>query len=173
MIRYAPDQQRVIDEKQSLDLKIDSLKDFINDDDQKIFDRLPEAEQLDLARQLAAMKAYSAHLTNRVARFGPPGYLPITKEELVAQVKQFRKDLDATLQQMKAFARSTQGCPFWADLDDGVDVLVQHQLAIHELEAAIMREGMTLKAIGNPNPYPSSYNPASPTVEPTADGLKL
>ena len=40
--------------------------------------------------------------------------------------------------------------------------------------------GMDLKAINeeNPspetaNPYPQSYNPASPVIEPTADGLKL
>lgn len=32
---------------------------------------------------------------------------------------------------------------------------------------------MDLKRIGNPNPYPESYNPESSKVEPTADGLKL
>jgi len=40
--------------------------------------------------------------------------------------------------------------------------------------------GMDLKAINEEspsdetaNPYPQSYNPESPVIEPTADGLKL
>lgn len=39
--------------------------------------------------------------------------------------------------------------------------------------------GMDLKAINeespgaSPSPYPESYNPESPVIEPTADGLKL
>lgn len=39
--------------------------------------------------------------------------------------------------------------------------------------------GMDLKAqseegaSGCANPYPTSYDPSSPTIEPTADGLKL
>jgi hypothetical protein len=30
-----------------------------------------------------------------------------------------------------------------------------------------------LKRLGNPTPYPHSYDPASNVVEPPADGLKL
>lgn len=57
--------------------------------------------------------------------------------------------------------------------DDQSEAIAQHTLSIRDLESAIMRQGMALKYIGNPNPYPESYNPASSVVKPTADGLKL
>jgi len=33
--------------------------------------------------------------------------------------------------------------------------------------------GMDLKRLGNPDPYPTSYDPSSPTVHPTADNLNM
>jgi hypothetical protein len=36
-----------------------------------------------------------------------------------------------------------------------------------------MRQGMALKYIGTPNPYPNSKDPSNTLVEPTADGLKM
>jgi len=59
----------------------------------------------------------------------------------------------------------------WAD--DASESIAQHTLSIRDLESCIMRQGMTLKCIGNPTPYPNSYDPTSPVVDPTADGLKL
>jgi len=69
----------------------------------------------------------------------------------IAETKQFRKDLDAVLQNIKAAPRKGR----------------------ERLLAAIMWLGMDLKDIGAPNPYPHSYDPTSPVIEPTADGLKL
>jgi hypothetical protein len=52
-------------------------------------------------------------------------------------------------------------------------------LALTKLQEAVMWLGMDLKAIGeeNPgfvtNPYPSSKDPGTTTIEPTADGLKM
>ena len=84
----------------------------------------------------------------------------------VAQTKQFRKDLDEVLQQLK----EASGTP----VPDTVKrVSRERSLAITKIEEAIMWLGMDLKALGTPNPYPQSYNPASPVIEPTADGLKL
>lgn len=83
-------------------------------------------------------------------------------EDLIANDKQWRKDLDTTLQRIKAAKPSRE-----------------RALTITKLQEAIMWLGMDLKAINeetpgaSPNPYPESYNPASPRIEPTADGLKL
>jgi hypothetical protein len=49
----------------------------------------------------------------------------------------------------------------------------ERALAITKIQEAIMWLGMDLKRLGNPNPYPESYNPESPVVSPTADDLKL
>lgn len=84
--------------------------------------------------------------------------------ENVRTAKQFRKDLDATLQQVKAFRDGL-----------GRSEAARHaSICVTAIEDSIMRLGMVLKEInpGN-NPYPQSYNPDSPVVEPTADGLKL
>lgn len=96
------------------------------------------------------------------------------KLEAVAASKQFRKDADELLQRMKAhklallkFSQSP------TDFEDQGEVIAQHILSIRDLEACIMRQGLALKHIGTPNPYPESKNPESPVVEPTADGLKM
>lgn len=70
--------------------------------------------------------------------------------------KQWRKDLDAVLQDVKQAPTSRE-----------------RSLTITKIQEAIMWLGMDLKGLNEPNPYPESYNPSSPVVEPTADGLKL
>lgn len=105
--------------------------------------------------------------------------VPVTPEDakaiLVRDSKAFRKDLDDVLQRMKArrdeLAFPGTGLP--DGIDDPKEVVPNLVLSIRHVEDAIMRQGMFLKAVGNPNPYPTSYDPASPKVEPTADGLKM
>jgi len=90
----------------------------------------------------------------------------------VSQTKSFRQQLDGILQSLKndssptaphAWARSSR----------------ERSIAVTKLQEAIMWLGMDLKAINeespgaSPSPYPESYNPESPVIEPTADGLKL
>jgi hypothetical protein len=54
----------------------------------------------------------------------------------------------------------------------------ERKVAILKLQEGVMWLGMDLKRIhsesgvGN-NPYPASYDPSSPRIEPTADNLKL
>jgi hypothetical protein len=79
------------------------------------------------------------------------------EKELIAETKQFRQDLDAVLQRIKMSPRKGR----------------ERALAVTKLQEAIMWLGMDLKDLGTPTPYPSSYDPSSPVVEPTADGLKL
>jgi len=86
---------------------------------------------------------------------------------LVAESKRMRKDLDRVLQEIKGSPRQCR----------------ERSLAVTKLQEAIMWLGMDLKAQseedkqnggdGQPAPYPQSYNPDSPAIEPTADGLKL
>jgi len=70
--------------------------------------------------------------------------------------KTLRKELDGHLQNLKDLNPSRE-----------------RSLAITKLQECIMWLGMDLKRLGGPNPYPESYNPDSPVVEPTADDLKL
>ena len=74
----------------------------------------------------------------------------------VKKIKQCRVELDVALQNVR-----------------NLDSCRESSIAITKLQEAIMWLGMDLKRIGNPNPYPESYNPESSKVEPTADGLKL
>lgn len=107
----------------------------------------------------------------------------MTKLEAIATAKQFRKDMDDILQRMKAHktaltsrmaqAQTAENIAAQGVIEDHQDLIAQHILSLRDLESAIMRQGMALKAIGNPTPYPNSYNPQSPVVDPTADGLKL
>lgn len=96
----------------------------------------------------------------------------MTKLEAIAAAKTFRKDADELLQRMKAHKHLFFGSSV-SEFKDQAETIAQHILSIRDLESCIMRQGMALKYIGNPNPYPESYNPASPVVEQTADGLKL
>ena len=81
----------------------------------------------------------------------------MTKE--IAATKQLRKELDQSLQNLRKemINRNSR----------------ERSLAVTKIQEAIMWLGMDLKDMGTPNPYPQSYNPESPVVEPTADGLKL
>jgi hypothetical protein len=98
----------------------------------------------------------------------------MTKEEAIIKAKEFRKEADDLLQRMKEHKHHLLcamshpiGC-----VDSG-EVIAQHTLSIRDLESCIMRQGMSLKYIGAPNPYPESKDPTSLVVEPTADGLKM
>ncbi len=77
-------------------------------------------------------------------------------EEEIKSDKQLRKGLDELLQALKALTPSRE-----------------RALAITKLQESIMWLGMDLKRIGNPSPYPHSYDPDSPIVSPTADGINL
>jgi hypothetical protein len=115
------------------------------------------------------------------------------KEAVIKRAKELRVDIDAVLQDVKAFGKDCLASPcidaphaagfeFFLDPPhtDGFEFFLDPQevpanikLAQRALEDAVMRLGMTLKAIGTPTPYPNSYNPDSTAVEPTADRLKL
>ena len=101
----------------------------------------------------------------------------MTKLEAIAAAKTFRKDADELLQRMKGHKTKIYdpktGGEGITDAEDQQEAYDQHVLSTRDLESCIMRQGMVLKYIGNPDPYPESRNPASPVVEPTADGLKL
>lgn len=90
--------------------------------------------------------------------------------DTIADTKTFRQELDVTLQKIKMAEDS--GTPNFRRSRE-------RSLAVTKVQEAIMWLGMDLKAINeeypnaSPNPYPESYNPASPVIEPTADGLKL
>jgi hypothetical protein len=62
-----PHQQRVVDEKKDLDVKIDALDKFL---DTPICGGLADAEKKRLCHQLAYMRGYSKILEERVAAFG-------------------------------------------------------------------------------------------------------
>jgi hypothetical protein len=109
----------------------------------------------------------------------------LTKAAAVQAAKSFRLRLDALLQEMKnhrvaiTFSEKTESTEFAIEKNEvGLflnhsEAVAQHVLSIRDLEGAIMRQGMVLKNIGTPNPYPTSKDPSSPVVEPTADGLKM
>jgi hypothetical protein len=79
----------------------------------------------------------------------------------IADVKTARVEIDAIIQRLRT-----------------MDPTEPVKASIVKLQEGIMWLGMELKRIrdqfgvGN-NPYPESYNPASPRIETTADNLKL
>jgi hypothetical protein len=91
----------------------------------------------------------------------------------ISQNKEWRRNLDNILQRIKSDTHPD--CPHeWARSSR------ERTIAIMKLQEAIMWLGMDLKAINEEapspdtaSPYPSSYDPESTTIEPTADGLKL
>ena len=101
----------------------------------------------------------------------------MTKEQAIITAKQFRKEADDLLQRMKDHAAVLKGQALASPAPEGVldkgEVIAQHTLSIRDLESCIMRQGMTLKYIGQPDPYPNSKDPSNTIVEPTADNLKL
>lgn len=125
----------------------------------------------------------------------------LTKAAAVQAAKSFRQRLDALLQEMKehrkalvnrnsgvaaqmrpasqmsaeeieATQRARDEYEAEQFLDHG-EAIAQHVLSERALEEVMMRQGMVLKNIGTPDPYPTSKDPSSPVVEPTADGLKM
>lgn len=97
---------------------------------------------------------------------------PMTAIETeITNVKSFRKELDAILQGMKTSAIKPTESPLPGA--GSVPGGRERALAITNLQQSIMWLGMNLKELGAANPYPTSYDPSSTTVEPTADGLKL
>jgi len=98
----------------------------------------------------------------------------MTKEHAIITAKQFRKDADELLQRMKEHKTDLlKHAQVPLGFDDQSEAIAQHILSIRDLENCIMRQGMALKYVGNPNPYPSSKDPSSTVVEPTSDGLKM
>lgn len=98
----------------------------------------------------------------------------MNKEQAIISAKTFRKEADELLQRMKShrielLKYSTEPTEF----EEQSEVIAQHTLSIRDLESCIMRQGMALKYIGNPNPYPDSKDPTNTIVNPTADGLKM
>lgn len=87
-------------------------------------------------------------------------YMSIEQEVILD--KHLRKDLDAQLQILKNASKSRE-----------------RSLTITKLQEAIMWLGMDMKQLNesspgvSPNPYPTSYDPTTPKVEPTSEGLKL
>lgn len=61
-----PFQQRVVDEKHELDVKLGKLMEFLNTD---VYSKLAEAEKDRLVRQLMYMGQYSKVLGERIAAF--------------------------------------------------------------------------------------------------------
>ena len=100
---------------------------------------------------------------------------PLTKEAAIIAAKTFRKEADELLQRMKDHRKALLNAPPTEEkiCEDFSEVIAQHTLSIRDLESCIMRQGMTLKYIGNPNPYPDSKDPSNTVVNPTADGLKM
>jgi hypothetical protein len=74
----------------------------------------------------------------------------------IKEDKQLRVKLDEQLQFLKELPSSRE-----------------RALSITKLQEAIMWLGMDLKRLANPDPYPHSYDPQSPVIDPTADNLKL
>lgn len=95
-------------------------------------------------------------------------------EAATADTKQFRKELDDVLQRIKKAMDHTDMPSKGIVPVSGARASHERSLAVTKIQEAIMWLGMDLKDIGvTPNPYPHSYDPASPVIEPTADGLKL
>lgn len=99
----------------------------------------------------------------------------VSQPTLTSIAKGFRKDLDDVLQKMKSHRDAiTMTGAILPGVEDQREVVANHILSLRAVEDAVMRQGMVLKCIGaTPNPYPNSYKPESPVIEPTADGIKL
>ena len=104
----------------------------------------------------------------------------MTKEQAIIISKLFRQQADNLLQQMKIQRLQLLACHSIDAKEgdperflDSQEVIHHHSLSIERLEDCIMRQGMVLKYIGSPTPYPHSKDPTSLVIEPTADGLKM
>jgi len=107
----------------------------------------------------------------------------MTKDQAIITAKTFRKEADELLQRMKEHTQilcetrqdvnKAGVLPFDERFQDINEVIAQHIISTRDLESMIMRQGMALKYIGAPNPYPDSKNPNNTIVNPTADGLRM
>lgn len=98
----------------------------------------------------------------------------MTKLEAIKESKTLRRTLDDLLQVTKEFKKHLiRDKDDSKEFEDLSEVIAQVTLSQRDIEAAIMRQGMALKYIGQPDPYPESKNPESSVVEKTADGLKM
>jgi len=89
----------------------------------------------------------------------------------VAATKEWRQRLDLILDDIRCGSdKDYRGI---RSPDYPVRSSRERSITITKLQEAIMWLGMDLKAQGTPNPYPNSYNPESPVIDPTSDGLKL
>ncbi|MEI6716097.1 MAG: hypothetical protein WCO60_20290 [Verrucomicrobiota bacterium] len=89
----------------------------------------------------------------------------------IRATKTLRQKLDAVLQDLRRDSEpdfTGEREPNWP-----VHRSRERSIAVTKIQEAIMWLGMDLKGLGTPTPYPQSYNPESPVVEPTADGLTL
>lgn len=135
-----------------------------------------------VARVELAVRAAVADAAQEPVSKSPTEAAPDGVHPRVYQDKFLRRELDALLQRLKDWS-AMPFVPETSAMPAGDRVLrfaSRHRsLAITHLEDAIMRLGMDLKEHNeanpgsSPNPYPSSYNPASPSIEPTSEGLKL
>ena len=98
----------------------------------------------------------------------------MTRDQAIIEAKKFRQEADALLQRMKDHKEVLiRGLSDETPETNLYEVIAQHIISIRDLESCIMRQGMALKYIGAPNPYPNSKDPSNTIVEPTADGLKM
>lgn len=86
---------------------------------------------------------------------GHPNPINDNDADIIAD-KKLRRDIDAQLQDLKGLSPSRE-----------------RSLSVTKIQEAIMWLGMDLKRLNDTRPYPSSYDPSTTKVEPTADGLKL
>lgn len=126
-------------------------------------DPLPTWEKVDAGIRASWCSAAAAVLRN----YGAPARAdtrpaddngPVPRP--VFHDKKWRRELDLVLQEIKKEEASDRKSR-------------ERSLAISKLQEAIMWLGMDLKALNEPNPYPSSMDPTRGTIELTADGLKL
>lgn len=83
----------------------------------------------------------------------------MNKLQAIEKAKEFRKKADGLLQEMKEHKLELirmQNAGEEPGMDESPEVIAQHILSIRNLEGCIMRQGMALKYIGNPEPYPAS-----------------
>ena len=100
----------------------------------------------------------------------------MTKDQAIIAAKTFRKEADDLLQRMKEHTKEMRSQSQSGEApigDDFPEAIAQHTISTRDLESCIMRQGMALKYVGTPNPYPDSKDPTNTVVNPTADGLKM
>lgn len=77
-------------------------------------------------------------------------------ETEIRETKSIRQDIDKIIQRVKSMPAGRES-----------------SITVTKLQEAVMWQGMNLKRLGTPNPYPESKNPNSLKIEPTSNGLKM